>query len=339
MNKKEFQELLDKHLQGQSNPQEEELLSKFYGHFQKEEQWPESLGNQQLFGLDLLNDINKSIEKKERSESKERSITFGAFIRIAASILLVVSAGLVGWRYMKNPQDSIVQHEKVTLAGQKSTVVLADGTQVRLNSESKLSFPDQFDADRRVVRLEGEAFFDVVRDVRRPFIIVSGELTTTVLGTSFNIEAFREEDIKVTVATGKVRVQSSVTNKDGKLSEVILTPNQQLHYSLTDSEMEVKEVDLSKYLAWKEGIIRFEKTSLNEAVKVLERWYGVEISLSNDQLGSCVIRNGKYEDENLYNILKSFEYFLDIHFEVLNAKQIRISGNGCGEPSSLTTNN
>mgnify|MGYP003859816873 CR=1 FL=1 len=339
MNKLEYQDLLDKYLAGKCNDAEKALLHKFYEHFQKDDAWTSQLGDQQLFEDHLLRDINRSIERVERRETLERKSFIGPFIKIAASIVIVLMLGFSYNKYYSHV-DKVENIEKITQKGQKSTLVLSDGTQIRLNANSKISYPEKFDPNKREVHLEGEAFFDVARDEERPFIIKSGDLTTTVLGTSFNIKAFPEEEMEVTVATGKVHVRAGAEENRGKGGpivgrEVLLTPNQQVRYDLENKSLVKQTVDTEKYLAWKEGIIRFDDLKLSEAAVILERWYGVTINFGNEAVKNCQIQNASYEDENLYRILQSFKYFLKIDFTITEGNLIMINGEGC---SSQTKN-
>jgi len=338
MTKSEFQDLLAKYLDGKCNAEEEKLLIKFYDSFQEETTWPEKLGVKETFESHLLADINKHINSAEKSQSNKRFRMSPAFM-IAASIILILSIGsFLTFLISDQNVNQIAIIEKNTQKGQKSTLVLSDGTQIRLNSGSQLVFPEKFEGNVREVVLIGEAFFDVAKDASKPFIIKTGELTTTVLGTSFNIKAFPEENIEVTVATGKVKVERYYNNRRASTngekpdsSKLILTPNQQVNYDLSSGTLEKREVDIKQYLSWKDGILSFDEMELQEACKILERWYGVSISFSNEAISHCKIQRSTYKNENLLNILQSFQFFLGIEFEVVEGNQITLKGNGCGD--------
>ncbi|MFT6359951.1 MAG: transmembrane sensor [Cyclobacteriaceae bacterium] len=122
--------------------------------------------------------------------------------------------------------------EKVNPTGQKSTTTLSDGTVVKLNSDSKLKFPKNFSDDIREVYFEGEAFFDVAKDASRPFIIKTNDLQVKVLGTSFNVKSFEEDNlVQIGVVTGRVSVQL-ISGSEGQLPEpTILLPEQSVVYN------------------------------------------------------------------------------------------------------------
>ncbi|MDX5397043.1 MAG: FecR domain-containing protein, partial [Hymenobacteraceae bacterium] len=144
-------------------------------------------------------------------------------LRVAA--VLVLALGAVWFVYRSSEQGMFGNQqlaEQSTTSGQ-TKVLLADGTQVWLNRNSKLRYPDTFEGNTREVYLEGEAFFDVQRNPEKPFLIHAQQSVTQVLGTSFNVEAYENQpEVKVTVVTGKVSLA-----EEGKQSEVVLTPGEQ----------------------------------------------------------------------------------------------------------------
>ena len=156
--------------------------------------------------------------------------------------------------------------------GQDYHLTLADGTQVWLNAESHLEFPDRFTGDKREVRLQGEAYFEVKKDAKHPFIVYSDYLTTRVLGTAFNVRARSARDASVTLVTGRVLVKTQDADQ-------VLTPGQQA--SLAGSQLAVKAVDTYPYTQWKEGFFYFDNESLFSIMQELARWYGVNVSFDD----------------------------------------------------------
>lgn len=353
MDKRQFQELLDKYLAGTCSEEEERILHEFYESFQNDMTWDESrLGPEDRVMARIKADIDRKIERAERrTRTSGNRTAFQYFARVAAVLLIVVSIGIGGGYMYLDQQPEPAMVEKVTRAGQRSILVLSDGSEIRLNSESKITFPETFGERAREVTLEGEAFFEVAHNLEKPFVVRTGDLTTTVLGTSFNIKAFsKEEDIEVTVATGKVRVEAGETTSpsqgragdsktsagqgdpDGALSggaaggrAMILVPNQQARFDLASGTLEKREVNLSDYLAWKDGKIIFDKIPLAEAADILERWFNVDIVLESEALGDRLIRS-EYNDENLVNILESMKYIMGVDYRFDDDNRIVISG-------------
>lgn len=151
-------------------------------------------------------------------------------------------------------------------------LTLADGTQVWLNAESRLEFPDRFNNDTREVRLKGEAYFEVKKDAKRPFIVHTDYLTTRVLGTSFNVRAYSARDAAVTLVSGRVKVNAGETAQ-------VLKPGQQA--SLSKSQLTVKDVDTYPITQWKEGFFYFDNQPLFKIMQELARWYNVNVSFDD----------------------------------------------------------
>lgn len=328
MNESQFRYLLDKYLQGKCTPEETKLLHQFYDSFQEENLENElDVVDMWLWEEKIHGNIKRNIAQNERQqyeEQRRKSVKFRKLLKISASVLIIMSLGIgIYINYINTPAPEIVWMEKSTGRGQKATIRLTDGTKVYLNVDSKLSFPEHFQPDKREVVLEGEAFFDVARNTKRPFIIKSANLTTTVLGTSFNIKAFEAEPLEVTVATGQVKVTS--LDQAGIADEVFLTPYQQAFY---DGKLRRREVDINKFIAWKEKIIHFDEVSLEEAAIVLERWFNVSIVIENEAIRQCKI-SGKYINENLINVMESFRHILGIKYRFEGDQKLIIEGKRC----------
>lgn len=150
-------------------------------------------------------------------------------------------------------------------------LVLADGTEVWLNAESTLTYPNRFAGDNRIVRLHGEAYFKVSQDKKHPFVVETDFLCTEVLGTEFNVRTYKSDDCHVTLVKGCVRVED--INR-GQMIE--LQPGQDV--GLTENKGFVLEsVNTEVYTAWKDGLFYFDNVTLEEIMDELSRWYGVEI--------------------------------------------------------------
>ena len=279
----------------------------------------------------LFDKILQAVGKQEVASDQtwqRRSLRIRQYV--LASLLIFALAGSLIISLVNGPSNGeSAWMVKETLPGQKATITLMDGSTVLLNSDSKLVYPKLF-GDTRTVTLEGEAFFMVSRDEQKPFIIKSGALTTTVLGTSFNIKAFQNENIEVTVATGKVRVShdyEEAARQAGQTSELVLRPNQQAIYKVADQHLDKEEIDAEHYLAWREGVLKFDHVRFEEAVKMLKRWYGVNITLENKEIGDCIII-GEFQNQSLHKVLRAVELALGIDYE-FSADGVMISGEGC----------
>ncbi|MCH7408732.1 DUF4974 domain-containing protein [Belliella sp. DSM 111904] len=167
--------------------------------------------------------------------------------------------------------------------GKRSQVSLPDGSKVYLNSGSKMVYPTAF-ASNRHIYLEGEAYFEVFKDEANPFTVKTKDLNYRVLGTSFNVNAYDNNDFSMAVlVTGSIEVKperASFFKSDKK----ILKPNQQLNWSKDEKTFEVNEVNVEPYVSWKDGYLIFEEQSIKEISKRLEKLYNVEILIKSKLL-------------------------------------------------------
>ena len=199
---------------------------------------------------------------------------------VAAAIALVLGFSL---SFLLNDQKEswqASQFENVVMVppGQKTQLVLPDGTLVWLNSGSRLSYNYQYSTQDRVVNLEGEAFFDVKKDTQYPFIVKAGAVDVKVHGTAFNVSAYTDEDdIMVALLRGKVSLLSAT---DQKLL-TYLSPDQEATVSKRSLSCRVESCDASIESSWHHNLLKFDGAPAKEVWKKLERWYGVDIALSN----------------------------------------------------------
>lgn len=242
--------------------------------------------------------------------------------QVAASVALVVGIGLT-YYFVSKPAPAIPYLTSTTQKGQRSTLTLSDGTLVTLNTESKFSYPEHFTGNRREVFLEGEAFFNVKRNPENPFIVHAGDVVTTVLGTSFNIRAFKASPVEVTVATGKVNVAATAVGKN-----VSLVKGQQAVYDQASGNITMQPVELRWYTAWMGRTLEFDMMPFSEVIDILARTYNTPIRMGRTNANPCLIR-GRYANENLVTVLRGLQYVVDFNYHVAEDGAIVIDGNGC----------
>lgn len=232
-------------------------------------------------------------------------------LKIAATLLILVASFYAIRESSKTePQNhEIAIISKTVAEGQKLTLTLADGTNIKLNAGSSISYPEVFSGKIREVVLTGEAFFKVTPNPDAPFIVRTGNISTTVLGTSFNINAYPEKDqVQIALVEGKVRVNSYDPKKKIE-AEVFLTPDEVATAQKDASEILVTPFDPSEVLAWKEGILYFGQVDFKEVVNHLERWYGVSIEIDpNKKIEPEWRFSGKFENKSLEYVLGVFSY-------------------------------
>ena len=242
----------------------------------------------------------------------------------AAIVLLLVVSGAFFWQYAQN--ESIVsdlrqQVNYITKAnpkGIKSTLRLSDGSKVRLNAETSIYFPEKFSDSQRVVYLKGEAFFEVAKDVDRPFTVITGDVETTVLGTAFNISAYADEsEVKIAVAEGRVKVNEKTSGKDPAFSYILL-PYEMATLRFDQQEFKKTRLNSEEIFDWKEGIIHFQKASFEEVVISLQRWYGVKFIVEGQKNNMEGKFTGKFENQTLKEVLEAISFSWEFRFEIKN---------------------
>ncbi|WP_020529867.1 FecR family protein [Flexithrix dorotheae] len=200
--------------------------------------------------------------------------------------------------------------EKFARRGQKNTIVLKDGSKIKLNSGSKIEFPENFGEKTREVFLEGEAFFDVEHDATRPFIVNSGGVRTKVLGTSFNIKNSKTHNkVEVALVTGKVEVFQQVSQE-----KITLAPHELLEVNSETNRVVKRNFEPGNELGWKDGIIQFKEAKLNEIEEVLESWYDIEIQFK--QIPHNKGFTGEFDNESLETVLQGLSYAIGFKFKL-----------------------
>ena len=197
---------------------------------------------------------------------------------------------------------------------------LSDGTRVWLNAESELRFPVQFGTGEREVYLKGEAYFDVRKDVARRFIVHLKESNVTVLGTSFNIKAYGDEDyIYTTLVEGKVRFTSEKEHE-----EVTLRPGMQSVLNLKSGKTELKEVEVEQFTAWRQGRFVFPSTTLGDLMCQLKRWYDIDVVYLSPEAKGYEFRGAINRDMDLKNVLAIVEKTSNVIFDI-NGRTIKVT--------------
>lgn len=212
------------------------------------------------------------------NKSAGRRLMLYRLMRVAAVLLFLLASGSAFYFYQKSQgvmADTIVSVEK----GQKASITLPDGTKVWVNSGSELKYGSRFNSNERRLSLEGEAYFEVAKDKKRPFVVETGNISVKALGTSFNIKSYANEDhISTVLMTGKVEVVSG----DEK---VLLSPNEQVVFDKRSMSLNKNKVfDARDYSGWKDNMLRFDAETFENIAKTLERHYNTRIVFESESL-------------------------------------------------------
>jgi transmembrane sensor len=316
INESQFREMLDRYIQGKASAEEAKLLDDFFNSYENERgQQPDLINGRSK--QELLSRINSAVNPTQISFWHQGWKIAAAITLIAISVFVIRQNNLTG---TDEQVAAVTMTTETTVKGQKSVLTLPDGTVVHLNSGSELTFPKTF-ANVRKVELKGEAYFDVTHDDKHPFVVTASNSTIKVLGTSFNVKATPSKNTEVTLVAGKVNVASDV-------KENVLYPGDQAVVDIQTQNIITQKVNLKKFTSWKDNILFFEETSLEDAVEIIESWYDTEITISSKNLKRCTI-TGQYKDESLENVMKSFEFLLKAKVDSHDLAHITISGKGC----------
>lgn len=293
--------LLKKFLENQCTPQEMKLVSKWLQqpgtdlllHEIITQQWQENMEKtseenpddqqMQIWKQRIRTLVEEADAEKEYIHPAVNKRDKPFFLKYAA-IWITMLTGLSALWFFKTQKDTqlpvIAMIEKHNPYGQRSTIVLPDGSIIYLGAGSTIRFPEKFQGRTRDIDLEGEAFFEVVHNAKKAFIVHSADVQTCVLGTSFKIEAFKDHVVKVSVATGKV----SVGHLDGSTSKVksiaVLLPGQNVSWDAATQKAATNLIAINDLKEWKQGSLVFKHALLADMAADMERWYKVKIKIN-----------------------------------------------------------
>lgn len=260
--------------------------------------------------IDSDKEYNLFVQRISAStQKKNQSISLYSLLKYAAAILISIGTSWFAFNYFSPKSDDLLNHV-ICPPGQISELILADGTHIWLNAETKITYPTQFNKKTRQVKIEGEAFFKVEKDPQRPFIVETKGIQVKVLGTQFNVSAYPEEKyIETTLISGAVEL----LNSKGKYISA-LVPGQMACFDSTNRHVSIKEVDTTYFSSWKEGRITFYNERLEDIARKLARWYNVEIVFSNEDIKDFRFSGVFLKDKPLEQILEIMKHAAEIDF-------------------------
>jgi ferric-dicitrate binding protein FerR (iron transport regulator) len=336
-------DLLDKYHKGLLSKEEKALL----------DDWFEALGKSHIPDqlpaedkIEIKNNLRTFIKKRQKTESNSQSeISIGVensggegapssfnvaipfLYRIAASLLFVALIGYGSYTYYEQKQAEKFAAVEAASSKEVQKILLPDGSIVWLKPNSALTYPKNFKSEgERIVGLKGEALFEVEKDPSRPFIVHVGGLTTTVLGTSFNIKTINDK-IEVLVLTGKVSLTSTMDKQ-----HIIVLPDQRAVYDRMTNELNKIETPVEQHVA--EAVVKdteydmnFNDTRMDEISRRIEGKFNVKIYMEDPALGNCVI-TADFTDQSLSKTLDIIKAALSMEYELKDGDVI-LKGKGC----------
>ncbi|MDD4192106.1 MAG: FecR domain-containing protein [Mangrovibacterium sp.] len=258
-----------------------------------------------------------AVQLKREKRSRVISAYRNAIMKYAAVFILAVAVSSLFFYSKQNrprPDSNVVSYTTaIAENGQISKLILPDSSVVWLNSGTQIKYPTDFAIERRDVFLDGQAFFQIKRNTQMPFKVFCRDVEVRVLGTSFNINAYPEEqEVKVVLETGKVELMKS----SGSQTKYTLEPGQKLTYHRVSDHVIVREVELDRYVKWKDGVLIFRKDPMSEVVPVLQRKYNIDLEMNVPSLDKYLF-TATITDESLNEIIKSIAFTCRADFKII----------------------
>ncbi|WP_170982960.1 FecR family protein [Dyadobacter frigoris] len=346
MNREELSDLLKRYLDSTCTEEEKKTIDFWYNHFDLKEGSDTERTAQPQMQEFIWQQVRDKINSKNKSEEKANEGNFrrNRFLQFAMAASVIIIGGLAYYHTkINNIPASLAMLDRtscreVNNSAKVKTVYLEDGSRVDMQPGCSIHYPKPFRRDKREVHLEGEAYFNVTKNVEKPFVVYAGDIATKVVGTSFIIRSGKKNfrDVEVSVITGKVIVEKneSAKEKSGNAvnNGVILTPNQKVVYYHADNHFVTGLVDMPVVIKAPEELnklrlFRFEETPLHEVLEKLQYAYGLKFELINENISNCPV-TADLSDQSLYTKLDIISASLNAHYE-LKGTSIVLSGGRC----------
>lgn len=321
-------EIITRYLSNEADNEDKLFLEKWRKENQENEslfQEYNKLWNKTDLASEIINiDVNQEwqrfdaeIEKQTNEQTKKFSLK--PILRIAATIVIITSLTFFGW-YVTQQMSS----EKYLAQNNIKTIELPDGTKITLNHTSKLKYGKDFGEGNREVILEGEAYFDVAKDSTKPFIINAGNSIIEVLGTSFNVNAYKENsEVEVVVNSGVVALSSKKVPNE----KIILKPGEKGELLKKTQKLNLEKNENANFLSWKTRKLIFENAPLSDVIKSLEKVYHKDFDIQSENIKDCTITT-TFDNQNLKSVMLIIESTLDVTFKEEKGT-ISVAGPGC----------
>ncbi len=274
---------------------------------------------------DEMKAVGKLLQFKQAHKNEKKKFVHLTrhFVGYAAAICLAV---LSTWTIMNYQRDNAIEEQLAfeefsTPPGQRAQVKLHDGTVVWLNARSRLRYPNRFSGAERKVELDGEAFFEVFRNEEAPFVVSTEKLDIKVLGTKFNVFAYKgKNEFTTALIEGSVKLYQS----DNESVAMYMSPND--YAELKDGRLVKSKISSTDFLLWKEGIYAFDDIPFGEIIKKLELYYDITIEIRNKKLNNYKFSGKFRQRDGIESVLKTLQKIYNFSYvkdEELNTITIR----------------
>jgi ferric-dicitrate binding protein FerR (iron transport regulator) len=306
--------IIGRKLEGNVSTEEENTLNDWINaettnkqvYFQLKELWyhkqDQTNNSQAIAAYDkLINRIKFAEVTKSQTRVQKVFFRVNQVVKYAAIIIFILSFGYLASYYITSERNENEYCSISVPKGNKSEIVLPDGSRIWLNNNSKLIYPKKFNNNQRKVELIGEGFFEIKPNAKVPFIVQTSDVSIRVFGTKFNVSAYANDKfIETTLISGKVTVRS---NENPEI-ENMLSPGESLTFDKINNQITKKHVDTKFYTYWMKGEFIFKDEKFETLAKRIERIYNVEIIFQDQSLKEKTYTGDFKVDDNIYTILE-----------------------------------
>ena len=235
------------------------------------------------------------------------------FLKVAAAVIIPVLLGTQIFFYYNNEKLNSLLNSQLTVqveSGDKTELTLPDGTKVYLNATTSLSYPSDFGLKNRSVYLDGEAYLEVAKDVKKPFYVHTENVNIEVLGTKFNICAYPEQEhVETMLIEGSVKL----TTIGDRAHAIVMKPHEKVVYSKLSDSLYVSPTSGEFETAWMRGELVFRSTCFSDIMNKLEKRYGMKIEILENDYNSDLF-TGSFKEDNIYDVLKILQMHYNFTF-------------------------
>lgn len=267
----------------------------------------------------LIETVFRQIQEYEEEHQSKSGFSIRRILKVyqkVAAFLLIPILGLGILYWVSQYNQPVGQYtETIAPRGQKSQIVLADGTKVWLNSDTKIKYPGNFSKNQRDVYLDGEAFFEVAKNEHQPFVVHTSQVNVKVLGTKFNIKAYADEsDVETSLFEGKINLIMN-NSSSGSPVEKEVKPGQSFVYSKTDHQLVANRFPQEEINGWKKNQLIFKDDTFSNLVRKVERWYDVKVVYDEKQFDDRRLTVELYEGERLDRLMSIISLALSVDYK------------------------
>jgi len=301
-------ELLHKYIIGDATTEEKEDVARWIDA--DEANMKEFLALHKVYNISIWQ--SKAIENESGNKQKQKQhriqILWEA-TKIAALFILAFGASIYIYNYFTNQHEAILQTMYVP-AGQRAELTLADGSHVWLNAKTTFTFPTNFDTKNRIVTLNGEGYFKVAHNTKKPFIVRTQLYDVKALGTEFNVYAYKEDNkFESALLEGSILIKSKINGK-----QVLLQPDNMLHSE--NGHITISPITQYNYFRWKDGLICFDDLTINEMLNKMEIYFDIDFIIKNTQILNQRY-SGKFRtNDGVEHILKTLQLDTKFDYEI-----------------------